>query len=160
MIEAKDFYTATLTAGALLTGFCGTFLQFRIQREAGYYRQVALSYEDREAKDVYVGLSHFTAAFSLIIIATLLAIVFGLVLPLVSLAEIATDTFIVRRLMVAGLLAAAVFLLGYFCAELIHYEILSTTRLANDKAEWRRGWPIAFISGALALIAAATVFRI
>ena len=57
----ESFYTATLSAGAILTGFCGTFLSFRLQREANYYRQVALDFETREARDVFVDLTHFTA---------------------------------------------------------------------------------------------------
>jgi len=40
------FYEAALTAGAITSGFIGTFLAFRIQREAGYYRQVGAGFHD------------------------------------------------------------------------------------------------------------------
>jgi hypothetical protein len=33
------FYTSVVSAGAILTGLAGTFLQFRIGREASYYQQ-------------------------------------------------------------------------------------------------------------------------
>ena len=59
MTDPQGFYTAVLTAGAILTGFAGTFLQFRIQREASYHRQPAVSFEEANAKDVFIGLTHF-----------------------------------------------------------------------------------------------------
>ena len=42
--SAERFFAEVLSAGAILCGFCGTFLSFRIQREAGYYRQVAIDF--------------------------------------------------------------------------------------------------------------------
>src|SRR5437667_344489 len=33
-----EFFQSVLTAGAIISGFCGSFLVFRIQREAEYYR--------------------------------------------------------------------------------------------------------------------------
>ncbi|MFC7738204.1 hypothetical protein ACFQX4_20800 [Roseomonas sp. GCM10028921] len=148
-VPEKEFYTAVLSAGAILTGFCGTFLQFRIQREAGYYRQPALSYEEGRARDVFIGLSHFTSSFLLIILATCLALIFGLVLPLLALAGLAS--FVTPKLVVAGLLAAAIFVIGYFCAELVHYGILNV-RLLNDRREWgRQGALVAVTVGVAAL---------
>ena len=85
--SARDFYVAVLTAGTLLTGFSGTFLTFRIQREANYYRQPALSYDQEDARDIFIGLSHFTSSFLLIICSVVLDIVFGFLLPLVALAD-------------------------------------------------------------------------
>src|SRR5205807_8871788 len=98
-ISDKDFYSAVLAAGAILTGFSGTFLQFRIQRESSYYRQPALSYEEGKAKDIVIGLSHFTSSFLLIICAVILEIVFGFCLPLFALANSAT-VFISPRLFI------------------------------------------------------------
>jgi hypothetical protein len=139
MADDREFYMAVLNAGAILTGFCGTFLQFRIQREAAYYRQPALSFEKGEARDINIGLSHFTSSFLLIIIATLAAIAFGLVLPLLALSN---ALFTPPRIISGGLLFALVFVVGYFFAELIHYHILST-RLLNDWEEWgRQKWTV------------------
>jgi len=64
----REFYSSVTTAGAILAGFSGTFLSFRIQRESNYYRQVSI--ERGEARDVYIGLSHFTSSFMLIICST------------------------------------------------------------------------------------------
>jgi hypothetical protein len=91
MADEQTFYAAVLSAGAILTGFSGTFLQFRIQREANYYRQPVLSYvegaEQGKAQDVPIGLVHFTGAFLLIIVSTLMAVTFGFVFPLLALAQ-------------------------------------------------------------------------
>lgn len=40
-----------LQAGAILAGFCGTFLAFRIQREASYYRQPVADFDTGRAAD-------------------------------------------------------------------------------------------------------------
>ena len=92
MPNSQTFYAAVLSAGAILTGFSGTFLQFRIQREANYYRQPVLSYvEDAavgKAQDIF-GRDPFTGAFLLIIVSTLMAVAFGFVFPLLALAEMA-----------------------------------------------------------------------
>ncbi len=69
-IDPYSFYTATLSAGAILMGFYGTFLAFRIQREANYYRQPALDFGLSEARDVYIGLTHFSSSFLLIVMTT------------------------------------------------------------------------------------------
>jgi hypothetical protein len=58
MSEATPFFESVLAAGAILSGFCGTFLSFRINRESNYYRQPALSYEEEKAKDIYIGRTH------------------------------------------------------------------------------------------------------
>ena len=80
--DPHSFFATLLTAGAILSGFCGTFLAFRIQSEANYYRQPALSFERGEARDISIDLTHFTSAFLLLILATLCAVIFGFVLPL------------------------------------------------------------------------------
>jgi hypothetical protein len=138
MTDPQGFYTTVLSAGAILTGFAGTFLQFRIQREASYYRQLAVSFEQGKAKDVYIGLTHFTPAFLLITLSALMSVTFGFVLPLLALAEMA-PRFVTPRVVAVGLLSALWPLLGYFLAELIHYRILSN-RLATDLFELRREW--------------------
>lgn len=131
--EPATFFTASLSAGAILTGFCGTFLSFRIQREASYYRQPAVDFASGSATDVYIGLSHFSSSFLLISGATVLAVVFGFILPLFGVAGVALDP----RLVVAGIVAALIFVLGYFVCEMVPYGVLSS-RLLNDRSEWGR----------------------
>lgn len=143
----REFYSSVTTAGAILAGFSGTFLSFRIQRESNYYRQVSI--ERGEARDVYIGLSHFTSSFMLIICSTILSLVFRFLLPLFGLVR-PTLSIISPGLVVAGLVAALIFLVGYFWAELVHYQILSR-RLLHDKAEWGRQWPLVITTFALAL---------
>jgi hypothetical protein len=147
MSDSQTFYEAVLSAGAILTGFSGTFLQFRIQREANYYKQPVTSYvkgaTEGKAQDAYIGLTHFTDAFLLIIAATLMAVAFGFVFPLLGLAEMAPP-FVSRKFITAGLPSTLFTLGGYFLTELIHYRILST-RLLHDIAEFQREWPGVFI---------------
>ena len=136
MTDPQGFYAAVLTAGAILTGFAGTFLQFRIQREASYYRQPAVSFEEARAKDVFIGLTHFTAAFLLITLSALMSVIFGFALPLLTLAEMA-PLFVTPKVVTVGLLSALLPLLGYFFAELTHYRILGN-QLVGDFYELRR----------------------
>jgi hypothetical protein len=117
MPDPQTFYAAVLSAGAILTGFSGTFLQFRIQREANYYRQPVLFYvegaEQGKGQDVAIGLTHFTGAFLLIIVSTLMAVTFGFVFPLLALAEMAPH-FVSPKFVTVGLLSTLFPLLGYF----------------------------------------------
>ena len=130
------FYNAALSAGAIFSGFCGTFLSFRIQREATYHRQPVLDFESAKAKDVYIGLSHFSTSFLLLILATLFAVFFGVIIPLLALAGV---SFLLEEMKftVAGLISAVICVLGYFICELVHYEVLNR-RLLNDINEWGR----------------------
>jgi hypothetical protein len=154
MSDHETFYAAVLSAGAILTGFSGTFLQFRIQREANYYRQPVLSYVEGaragKAQDTYISLTHFTAAFLLIIMATLTALAFGFVFPLLALAEMSPQ-FVSPRFVTFGLLSALFPLLGYFLTELFHYRILSMG-LMNDITEWRQEWPVVVVAIAAAVV--------
>lgn len=145
----SSFFAAVISAGAILTGFCGTFLAFRIQREASYHRQPVLSFEAGAAKDVFIGLTHFTHAFLLLILATSCALVFGFIVPLLALAKVGFATRGVG-LVVGGLLAAVVFLAAYFLAELLHYRILST-RLMHDLAEQKSVRGVVFVAILLAI---------
>src|SRR5260370_7129474 len=83
-------YEADLIAGAILTGFNGTFVSFRIQREANYYRQPVATFkegsESGRGQDAYIGLSHFTSSFFLIIVGALCSAIFGVLLPLLALS--------------------------------------------------------------------------
>jgi len=154
-LEPIRFFEAIINAGAILTGFCGTFLAFRIQRESNYYRQPALVYKKEEAKDIYIGSTHFTSAFLLLILATLCSMFFGFLIPLLALAG-CSWAFAQTALVVAGLIASLILLITYFLDELIHYEILST-ELVNDAREWKReslivvgGLLVAIVSAMLA----------
>ena len=134
--DPETFYAAALSAGAILSRFCGTFLSFRIQREAAYYRQPALDYSTGKAKDVFINLSHFTSSFLLLISASLLAVIFGVVLPLLALGGVLwIET--TPKLVISGLISTIVFIIGYFVCELVHYGILNR-RLLNDPKEWGR----------------------
>lgn len=134
--DEQTFFSAALSAGAILTGFCGTFLSFRIQREAAYHRQPALDYEEGEARDVYIGLSHFTSSFLVLLVASLVTMVFGFIIPLFALAGFG-GAFVTVPVVTGGLVAALVLISGYFLVEMRHYHILSN-KLLNDRSEWGR----------------------
>jgi len=147
-----QFYEAVINAGAIIAGFCSTFLVFRIQREANYYRQPVLNYEQEKAKDVFIGLTHFTSSFLLIILAAVLSMVFGFVIPLLGMAGV-RGQFISPKIVVAGLMAALILLAGYLYDEMVHYNILGL-RLVNDASEWGKEWPIVIIVVLLAFVGA------
>lgn len=142
--ELGRFYETALTAGAILSGFIGTFLTFRIQREANYYRQPVLDFNAKEpegrAKDVLIGLSHFTSSFLLIIIGALCSTAFGVFWPLLALAHWGPAQTGPAPI-VAGLVGSVVLVGAYFLDELVHYKILKT-HLANDLGEWKNEWAI------------------
>ena len=154
---SPSFFESVIAAGAILTGFCGTFLTFRIQRKAAYYRQPVLDFQSGKAKDVYIGLTHFTASFLLLILATLCALVFGFLIPLFAIAGV-RNMLVSPALVVAGLVAAVILLVAYFCVELTHFHILSTS-LLRDVQEWRTERVIVVLALILSMTAAgATVF--
>ena len=146
------------SAGAILTGFCGTFLSFRLQREANYYRQVAVDFEHNEARDIYVGLTHFTGPLLLLLLSTIVAALFGFVFPLVALAEPASQIMFSVGIVAAGEVAALVLLFGYFVGELVHYQVL-TTSLVNDAMEWGSQWPVVLLTVMLAAAVFFVVFK-
>ena len=147
----SSFFASVIGAGAILSGFCGTFLAFRIQREANYYRQPVLSYDEGKAKDVLIGLTHFTHGFLLLLLATACALVFGFLIPLFALAQMRFALHATGPV-VGGLVAAVVFLAAYFIAELAHYHIISS-HLLNDLAEQRSVRAIVVVAGILAAVA-------
>ena len=153
--QLGHFYEASLTAGTILAGFIGTFLMFRIQREANYHRQPVLDFNpcaDRaRARDVYIGLSHFSSSFLLIIIAALGSMTFGVCWPLLALAQWGPAQRGPAPI-VAGLVASLIVVAAYFVDELVHYRILST-RLANDVSEWKKEWAIVVGGVLLAAVA-------
>jgi hypothetical protein len=140
----QSFFGTVLNAGAILAGFCGTFLSFRIQREANYYRQPSLDFELGEAKDIYIGLTHFTSSFLLLGLATVCSMIFGLVIPLLALGGSAW-AISQQHLVIGGLIGTLILLVAYFVTELIHYQILKAN-LLNDLGEWKREFWFAVIS--------------
>jgi hypothetical protein len=126
------FFESIIGAGAILSGFCGTFLAFRIQRESNYYRQPAVSFELEQGKDVFIGRTCFSPAFKLLVFGTICSVVFGFLLPLLALAGCAWVTS-KQRLVVAGLIATVVLIGAYFLAELVHYQILNTRFLRGKR---------------------------
>ena len=150
MEDSLQFYEAVINAGAILAGFCSTFLVFRIQREANYHRQPAISFKRGKAKDIYIGLTHFTSSFLLIILAAICSMFFGFVIPLFGLTGM-SRCWISPRIVVAGLIGSLVLLAGYLFVEMVHYRILSR-RLVNDAREWGRETPVILVFILLALL--------
>ena len=134
----SDIFGDALTAGAVLTGFCGTFLSFRIQREAEYHRKPS----DSEDASNPSSLSHFSPSFLILLLASVVTMIFGTVLPLLGLIHVATN-WITLKLITAEFFAGLTLIGGYFAVELVHYDI-RLNKLENDKAEWRRELPIIF----------------
>ncbi len=156
-VVTTSFFEAVLTAGAILSGFCGTFLAFKLQREATYYRQPAVDFRTGKGRDVFIGLTHFTSPFLLLILATSLSAIFGFVLPLLALSG--QPAFAPNpRLIVGGVLGALFLLAAYFLDELVHYGILGG-RLARDAKEWKAEWWIVS-AGILAALACVTYFAL
>lgn len=136
-LNPETFFGFVLSAGAILSGFCGTFLVFRIQREAAYYRQPVVDYCEEKGKDVFIGLTHFSSAFLLLVLATACSATFGFVFPLLALSG---SAWITARpgLVVGGMIAALLLIAAYFIDELIHYQILR--KLGSDAREWKCEW--------------------
>ncbi len=151
--QIEHFYEAALIAGAILTGFNGTFLSFRIQREANYYRQPVATFkegsESGRGQDAYIGLSHFTSSFFLIIVGALCSAIFGVLLPLSALAhwDLLPHS---PACVLAGIIASAALVAGYFFDELFHYEIIKLNRLWQDVLDWKWEWAIVVASVLLA----------
>jgi hypothetical protein len=147
-----SFYESVIGAGAILSGFCGTFLSFRIQREANYHRQPAVSFDKDAAKEVYVGLTHFTSAFALLALGSVCSVIFGFLIPLFGIAGL---PWAPRNaaVVVGGLAAALVLIAAYFIDELVHYRILRMGRLVDDAREWR-GESLVVAAGVAGAIAA------
>ena len=152
------FFEAVINAGAILGGFCSTFLVFRIQRESNYHRQPALDFESGNAKDVHIGLTHFTSSFLLIVLASLSSIAFGFLVPLLGLAQVQSP-IVSPAWVVAGLVASVVLLAGYLVDEMVHYRILSL-KLMDDAREWKGESAIVLAAVVLSLLAASSVLRL
>jgi hypothetical protein len=144
----ESFFGAVLSAGAILSGFCGTFLSFRLQREATYYRQPVVAIQGN-SNDVFIGRTHFTSALFLLILATACTVVCGVVLPLLALdgcAWAASHT----GLIVGGIIAGLVLIAGYFLDELVHYDILKWSRFGDDMRDWKKEWWIVVLAALFA----------
>jgi hypothetical protein len=153
--QLASFYEASLSAGAIISGFIGTFLAFRIQREANYHRQPVLDFNPEEsegrARDVHIGLAHFTSSFFLILLAGIASMTFGVGWPLLALAQW-PPAMTGPEPIAGGIFGSLVLVAAYFVDELVHYRILSG-RLANDVAEWKSEWAIVVGGVLLAVVA-------
>src|SRR5690348_13569560 len=127
---AQEFYSAALTAGSILAGFTGTFLSFRIQREANYFR-------DGQQQ-------HFTVSFLLLVLGAVCTVIFGVVLPLFAIAN--PSRAVSHATITAGVAAALIIVAFYFVAELVHYEVLKKL----DDSGWRQEWWIVPVALTLA----------
>lgn len=145
--DLQSFFSACLSAGAILTGFCGTFLSFRIQREANYYRQPSVDFQSGTGRDIYIGLSHFSSSFLLLIIASLFSVLFGFVLPLLALSGVG----IPKQSVVVGMVSAVIFVVAYFACEMVHYGVLNR-RLLHDRTEWGRSTGIVLVACMVAVL--------
>jgi hypothetical protein len=152
--EQQVFFSSALSAGAILTGFCGTFLSFRIQREANYYRQPVVDFKSGKAADVVVGLSHFTSSFLMLILASVMTSIFGFVLPLLALSG-ALSAAVLVKVVAGGLTSSLLLICGYFLVEMRHYRILNRN-LLRDKTEWGEQMPVVVV----VVIAAAVIFTV
>jgi hypothetical protein len=153
--QLEHLYESALTAGAILSGFIGTFLTFRIQREAGYYRQPVLDFSTQEGRDARVDLSRFPVSLLLILPAAVLSILCGMFLPLAGLAHwkrcMASPGFVL-----GGIVASLVLVAVYFVAEMFHYRMFRISR-----AEWRReGWIAAVGISIAAVLGVITYFSV
>lgn len=128
------FFGTVMTGGAIIAAFCGSFLVFRIQREAEYFRNPGQG---------YVGQQYFSPSFLLLILATAGATLAGVVLPLLGLSGVRAP-FLTPRAVVAGLFGAIVLLGGYFINELVHYRIVFEG-WRGDLEGWEREWPLAVV---------------
>lgn len=153
---SSTFFESVIGAGAILSGFCGTFLAFRIQREAAYYRQPVVDFESGSARDIHIGLTHFTPPFLLLVLATAAALAFGFIAPLLAIAGLRGPLISIPAV-VSGLVAAVTLLVGYFTAELVHYDVISS-KLLNDVREWRKGRCVVVITVALTVLLGVTAY--
>jgi len=128
--QMEHFYDAALTAGSILSGFLGTFLSFRIQREASYYRQPGQKLKE----SILIDLSQFPISLLLILLGTVCSVVFGIITPLLASAHAERVFSPITTL--AGIIASLILAGAYFFAEMFHYRMFRIC----DK-EWRQeGW--------------------
>lgn len=123
MSPYDSFYAAVLSAGAILWGFCGTFLVFRIQREANYYQQPVLDYETGKAKNVKICMQKLSLPFGVLLFATHWVALFGVVMPLLGRAGY---QFWLNhpQVLIWEIFVGLALILGYFWLELRHYRII------------------------------------
>jgi hypothetical protein len=150
--DGTSFFSSVISAGAILSGFCGTFLSFRLQREANYFRMPVADLDHPTGSSRDINQTHFTSALFLLLLGTLTSVVFGFLIPLMALAGISGAQNLATAV-VSGLAAALVLIATYFLDELVHYRIFWPGRLLQDIGEWEGEWGIV----ATGLIAASVV---
>jgi hypothetical protein len=156
-IETAKFFSDMIGAGAILTGLCGTFFAFRIQREATFYSQPYCNDED-EWDVVVIDRTHFSAPFFLLSFAFLASLISGLVIPLLGMLGI--KNFIVSPGFATGGLFVAIILLGfYIIAELQHYHLFkgNSKNTEEETEEDKRSKDIGCLLVKLAVISISLV---
>ena len=130
-----------LSAGAIIAGFGATFLAFRVQREAQFYRVPGQTFNEQR----------FSSSFLLIIFATTLAVLAGVVTPLLGIQGVA-PAWLTPGVAVSGLLGSITLIVGYFLDELVHYRIIGCNWRSGISDEWRREKPILYGSLGIAAV--------
>ena len=138
-INDPGVFSAVMTAGAIISGFCSTFLSFRIQREAIDYRK-----GNRQ---------QFSISLVLIILATVISLLVGVIFPLIALVKF-NITWLTTRLVVSGLISGIILLVGYLFNELFHYRMFFQKYWPEIemKDEWKRESPILAIFVVLSIL--------
>jgi hypothetical protein len=121
MEELGRVYEAALAGGAVLSGFIGTFLSFRIAREANYYSQPVFDCKQQKWKSAEINLSHFPPSLLLIILSWVGSTLFGLLCPLWALARRSPSPS--PALIFAGILSSIILVAAYFLVEMVHYRM-------------------------------------
>lgn len=142
----SEAFSDMLSAGAIIAGFGATFLAFRVQREAEFYRLPGHTQFNEQ---------HFTTSFLLIIVATSVAVLAGVVIPLLALQGLA-PACVTPRVAASGLLGSIVLMVGYFFDELVHYRIIFGDWRSRLDDEWQRETPI--LCGSLVIAIGVIVF--
>jgi len=143
-ITDTNIFSAVMTAGSIISGFCGTFLSFRIQREANDFRT---------GKDGVISKQQFSISLILIILATIISLLVGVIFPLIALVK-SNITWLTTRLVVSGLISGIILLVGYLFNELFHYRMLFQKYWPEIemKDEWKRESPILVIFVVLSVL--------
>ncbi len=124
--DLTTFYSAMLTVASILAGFYGTFLSFRLQREAQFFR-------NRRQQ-------HTTPSLLVLVMGIVMLGWFGIWQPLSFFAgRVVSQESTIRGVVTALLLGVA-----YFVLELLHYEILF--RWGGKLYNWLVGLALVFIS--------------
>lgn len=133
-IETANFFSEVIGAGAILTGLCGTFFAFRIQRESTFYSQPYRK-KDGTWEVSLIDRTHCTAPFRLLCWAFFASLCFGLCIPLLGMVGI-KHPLVTPFVVTVGLFVAIILLIFYVLAELLHYHLFKcNSKITEEKTE-------------------------